>query len=121
MKTKVKRRTRRVHELEAAAGGAVAGALAGALAGPPGAIAGAVIGAAAGAVAESAVERDGAVARARDAQLDKEIGVTAGDIGAPNLKHPPAKVGAYSAAALGLSGGGHPSANGPISSPTSED
>jgi hypothetical protein len=106
-----------VHELEAAAGGAAAGAVAGVLAGPPGAIAGAVIGAAAGAMAECAVESEGAIARAKDAQLDDEIGVTAGDIGAPKLKHPPAKVGAFSAAALGLSGGGsYATAEGPMSS-----
>jgi hypothetical protein len=82
-----------VRELEAAAAGAAAGAVAGAMAGPPGAIAGALLGAAAVAVAEDALENDQRVARAKDAQLDDDIGVTAGDIGAPNLKHPPARRG----------------------------
>jgi hypothetical protein len=49
-----------------------------------------------------------------DQELDETIGVTEGSMGAPNLKHPPAKVGAYSRAA---SGGGSPEANTPAQGP----
>jgi hypothetical protein len=84
-----------------AAGGAAAGAALGAIAGPPGMIVGALIGGAAGAAAGMAVDRGEAEASVEDAKLDEEIGVTDGDLGAPNLKHPPAVVGAYSAGSSG--------------------
>jgi phage tail tape-measure protein len=84
-----------------AAGGAAAGAALGAIAGPPGAVVGAVIGAAAGAAAGYAVEQGDAERADEDAKLDEEIGVTAGDLGAPNLEHPPARVGAYSTGSSG--------------------
>ena len=83
------------------AGGAAAGAAIGAIAGPPGMIAGALIGAAAGAAAGVAVDQGEEEIAVEDAKLDEEIGVTRGDLGAPNLKHPPAKVGAYSAGSSG--------------------
>ncbi len=96
---------RHVHETAGAAVGAIAGAGMGALvAGPPGAIAGAVIGAAAGGSTSWALEGNNAELAKRDQQLDAEIGVSEGDLGAPGLKHPPAKVGAYSAASLGVGG-----------------
>ena len=104
-----------VHELEGAAAGAAVGAVAGLIAGPAGAAVGAAIGAAAGAVAEAVVERDQELDREHDAELDDIIGVTSGEIGAPNLKHPPAKIGAYSASSMGVSsGGGRASAEGPM-------
>jgi hypothetical protein len=90
-----------LHEAEGVASGAAAGAALGAAAGPAGIVAGAIIGGAAGAVAASALEKDAARKAARERELDKQIGVTGGDLGAPNLKHPPARVGAYSAASAG--------------------
>ncbi len=93
---------RHERELEGGAGGAVVGAAIGAVAGPPGAVAGAVVGAIAGAIAGRAVE-DGDEARdAEGRKLDREIGVSGGELGAPNLKHPPAKVGAYSGTSVGI-------------------
>jgi hypothetical protein len=98
------RETKRKHierELEASAGGAVAGAAIGAFAGPPGVIAGAVIGAMAGAVVDFEMRSDSSFEAERDRLLDKEIGVSGGEIGAPNLVHLTAKIGAYSGASLG--------------------
>jgi hypothetical protein len=108
-----------VHDAEGAASGAVAGAVFGAIAGPPGMVAGAVIGAVAGAIAASALDTSAEQAAERTRELDEEIGVSGGDMGAPNLKHPPAKVGAYSAAVAG--GGEMPEdeepAEGPMQTP----
>jgi len=108
-----------VHDAEGAATGAVAGAILGAVAGPPGIVAGAILGAAAGAVAAEALETEGERVAAHTRELDEEIGVMGGDLGAPNLKHPPAKVGAYSTAATGTgaSGGGSEPAEGPMQVP----
>jgi uncharacterized membrane protein len=91
-----------VHDVEGAASGAVVGAAVGAMAGPPGVVVGALIGAAAGALAVEAMGTESDRRAAHEAELDEEIGVVGGDLGAPNLKHPPAKVGAYSAAAAGV-------------------
>jgi uncharacterized membrane protein len=77
------------HEAEGGASGAIAGALVGAAAGPPGALAGAIIGAVAGALAGAVIDKDSAESEERTRELDDEIGVTSGTIGAPNLKHPP--------------------------------
>lgn len=104
------------HELEGAVGGAVAGAAIGAFAGPVGSIAGAVFGGAVGAITETVLENEEHRAQARRRQLDDDTGVTKGSLGAPNLKHPPAKVGSYSGASAGVSGGGSTPAEGPISS-----
>jgi hypothetical protein len=116
------RETKRKHiesELEASAGGAVAGAALGAFAGPPGAIAGAVIGAMAGAVVEFEMRSERGFEAERDRLLDDEIGVNGGDMGAPNLIHLTAKIGAYSGASLG---GGtdveEQPAEGPMQSPS---
>jgi hypothetical protein len=89
------------HEAEGAAAGAVAGAVVGAAAGPPGAIAGAILGGAAGAMAGRAMDAQASADMAHTCELDAEIGVSEGDIGAPNLKHPPAEIGAYSSASAG--------------------
>ncbi|MGD0527946.1 MAG: glycine zipper domain-containing protein [Polyangiaceae bacterium] len=89
------------HDAEGAASGAVVGAAVGAMAGPAGMVAGALIGAAAGALAVEAMGTESDRRAAHNAELDEEIGVMGGDLGAPNLKHPPAKVGAYSAATAG--------------------
>jgi hypothetical protein len=116
----------RKRELEREAVGAIAGAAAGAalgaMAGPPGIAAGAAIGAVAGAVAESVAGDEHDAQAADDARLDAEIGVSRGDLGAPKLRHPPARVGAYSAASIGASQrGGRPPAEGPIPEPDDED
>jgi phage tail tape-measure protein len=83
-----------------AASGAAAGAAIGAFAGPPGIIAGAIIGAAAGAATGAALADDHD-AEEHDRELDDEIGVTAGDIGAATPGSPPATRGTYSAGAAG--------------------
>ena len=75
-------------ELEGGTAGALAGATMGALAGAPGAIAGAVVGAIAGAVTGRAVEKADEARAAEDRELDGEIGVSGGGLGAPNLEHP---------------------------------
>jgi hypothetical protein len=90
-----------VHEAEGLASGAVVGAILGTAAGPPGMVAGAVMGAVAGGIAAIALDADADRDTARTQELDEEIGVMGGDLGAPNLKHPPAKVGAFSVAATG--------------------
>ncbi len=88
-------------EAAGGASGAVAGAVFGIVAGPPGMIAGAVIGGIVGAVAGAVLDEERAVEAESDKALDDEIGVNGGDLGAPNLKHPPATVGAYSGASSG--------------------
>ena len=99
--------------------GAAAGAALGAMAGPLGMVAGAIVGAAAGAIAASAAQDGEEEKAARDLEIDEEIGVLGGDIGAPNLKHPPVRNGgAFSAASCGAGGGGGgPSAEGPMPAP----
>jgi general stress protein YciG len=101
----------------AATGGAVVGALLGMVGGPPSAIIGAVLGAAIGVTAEDALENASAGRRERDKKLDDEIGINGGDLGAPNLKHPPARLGALSAAASGVGGSSRTAAEGPLSPP----
>jgi hypothetical protein len=93
---------RREHEVEGGTAGALAGATLGAIAGPPGAVAGAVVGAIAGAVAGRVVEGSNEARAAEDEELDREIGVSGGELGAPNLEHPPAKIGAYSGGSAGV-------------------
>jgi len=88
-------------ELAGTLAGEVAGAIVGSMAGPPGAVAGMVMGAATGALVGEVLDRDAERKQSHDQQLDDEIGVTSGDLGAPNLAHPPAKVGAFSAASVG--------------------
>ncbi len=102
-RTKAENRKRHEYEVEGGAGGAIAGAAFGGLAGPPGIAAGAVIGAAVGAIIGAVTEHESISESANDSKLDREIGVSEGELGAPNLKHPPAKVGAYSGASAGSS------------------
>lgn len=90
------------HEALGGALGALSGAGMGALAaGPPGALAGAVIGAGMGASTAWAAGANAAEVAAREAALDAEIGVSGGSLGIAGLKHPPAKIGAYSSEAVG--------------------
>src|SRR3974390_2272665 len=75
---------------------------------------GSQVGAAAGALAGEVLDREAKRSHAHDAELDDAIGVTCGDIGAPNVEHPPATVGAYSSASVGASTSNHVPAEGPI-------
>jgi hypothetical protein len=85
----------------AAVSGAVAGAAAGSLAGPAGAVAGGIVGGVAGAMAGVALADDAQRRHSHGAELDREIGVTEGDLGAAGPDAPPARVGAYSAGSAG--------------------
>jgi hypothetical protein len=50
--------------------------------------------------------------------LDAQIGVSEGDLGAPNLKHPIARLGAYSAESSGVDSSSHEDpAEGPMQPP----
>jgi hypothetical protein len=99
-----------------ALGGEIAGGIIGAIAGPPGVVAGMLIGAAAGALAGHALDDGAEREHENDDELDASIGVTSGDLGAPNLKHPPAKRGTFSAASAGVTGqGDRTPVEGPIS------
>ena len=112
MKTKAKQtggpRSERLvhleHEAEGIAGGAITGAVLGAIAGPAGAAAGAIVGGIAGAAAAIAVDDEAARQREHAHQLDVDIGVEEGEIGAPGLKHPPARIGAFSSGSMGAGG-----------------
>jgi hypothetical protein len=100
--------------------GACAGAgMGGLVAGPPGAVVGALVGTAMGAATGWAAYRGASEAADRDSQLDIAIGVHGPDLGAPNLEHPPARIGAYSREASGVGGAGEDSieAEGPIQPP----
>ncbi|MDB4942195.1 MAG: hypothetical protein JWP97_1729 [Labilithrix sp.] len=111
---------RHQHEAEGGLGGALAGAAVGAIAGPPGALAGAIIGGVVGALAVAAVDQDLGDQAAVDRQLDADIGVSGGDLGAPNLRHPPAVRGVYSAQSAGASGeAGSSPPEGPMQTPES--
>ena len=102
--------------------GVISGAVIGSMAGLPGAVVGAVIGGAAGAIGAVVSSADAHRKDARDERLDAEIGVSGGEMGAPNLKHPPSERGAYSVAASGAGGGGTAvPAEGPAPPAVSED
>lgn len=112
------RRRHVVHDAEGMASGAMAGAILGVAAGPPGMLAGAVMGAVAGGVAAMALDADADRKAAHTEALDEAIGVIGGELGAPNLKHPPATVGAYSLAAAGVeTAPGESPAEGPMQTP----
>jgi hypothetical protein len=92
---------RHIREAEGTASGAIVGAVFGAAAGPPGIVAGAIMGAVAGAVAGVALDNAALREAERTRELDDELGVNGGDIGAPNLAHVPQRTGAYSPASMG--------------------
>lgn len=108
---------RHLHEAGGAAGGALAGAALGFVAGPAGAAAGAVIGGVVGAFVAKIGDEESERLSIHDGELDTAIGVNGGDLGAPNLKHPPATRGTYSAAASGGSSGTGGQAAGPMQTP----
>ena len=65
---------------------------------------------------ERAKARLGATLKGRY-RLDAVIGVNGGDLGAPNLEHPPATRGTYSAAASGGGASAGATADGPMQTP----
>lgn len=92
---------RLIHDVEGSGSGALAGAVLGAAAGPVGIAVGAVLGGVAGALAGDVLDKDASKRAAHTKDLDEQIGVGGGDLGAPGLLHPPAQVGAYSSASAG--------------------
>jgi hypothetical protein len=83
---------------------ALAGAILGGVgAGPIGLVVGLGLGAIVGALVAIALERQSHVDAARDRRSDEAIGVFGGTLGAPNLEHPPPRVGAYSPESMGSS------------------
>jgi phage tail tape-measure protein len=96
-----------------AAAGAAAGALAGTLAGPVGMAIGAVIGGFIGGAAGVAVETTETEKSAHDAQLDRDIGVSGGNLGAAAPGQTPSS-GRFHAASLGVTDSGPESSDGPI-------
>ena len=95
--------------------GEIAGALVGSAAGPAGAVAGMILGGLVTEVTSEVLERDAVEARRHDEELDETIGVYDGQLGAAPPGAPPARIGAPSAASLGLGdGSGHTPAEGPI-------
>jgi hypothetical protein len=116
VRTHSKSRVGRASRVETAAlSGAVAGAAAGAIAGPGGILAGAAVGGAAGAIAGAALADEAEQRHAHERELDRDIGVTEGDLGAADPSQPPARVGAYSGASAGVGGSsGSTPSEGPI-------
>jgi phage tail tape-measure protein len=86
---------RRLHEAEGGMAGAVAGASVGSIAGPPGAVIGGVLGGIVGAAAAKILDEKAGELAEHERKLDDEIGVTSGEVGAPNLEHPPEANVAY--------------------------
>lgn len=112
------RRRRRYAAGGLSVGAACAGAVGAMAAGVPGAVVGAVIGSVMGGMTGWAMRSGDEDEATRDSQLDIDIGVTSGDLGVEGLKHPPAKVGAFSKEAAGAGGSieSH-TASGPILRP----
>jgi hypothetical protein len=79
-----------VREAQGLASGALAGVAFGSAAGPHGAITGAILGGIAGTLAGAALDNAAARQAEHDEELDRVIGVIGGELGAPNLDHPPA-------------------------------
>lgn len=100
-----------------AAAGAAAGAIAGTIAGPIGMAIGAVIGGFVGGAAGVAVERADQEDSLHDQQLDREIGVSGGDIGEASPAQPPSH-GRFQSAALGGADGAPESSGRPIQTAT---
>jgi hypothetical protein len=76
--------------------GVISGAALGAFAGPIGIVAGAVVGSAVGAGLAIAHNRQMHRESEDVDRYDDELGIMSGQMGAPNLEHPPATVGCYS-------------------------
>jgi hypothetical protein len=106
--------------------GVVAGAALGAFAGPVGIVAGAIGGSIVGAILAIGHNRQIHLEALEEERVDRELGVIGGDIGAPNLRHPPPSAGGlYHKSSLGIggTGGGYGAgegvvAEGPMNPPT---
>jgi hypothetical protein len=83
-------------------------------------VAGAVIGAAMGAVIGHALDKEDERKESHDAELDREIGVTEGDLGAASPDQPAAVVGAYSGASAGAGEAGSALSEGPMQKPDAD-
>ena len=97
-----------------AASGTVAGAVFGTVAGPVGTVAGAILGGVVGAGAGALLEDQSARKHAHEEELDEDIGVYDGTLGAARPDAPPARVGAFSAPSSGGERPSHPPSEGPI-------
>lgn len=87
--------------------GLMAGAALGAFAGPVGILAGAIGGSIVGAVLAIGHNRQIHLEALEEERIDRELGVIHGDIGAPNLRHPPPRAGGlYHSSSLGVGGTG---------------
>lgn len=89
-----------------AVAGAAAGAVVGVLAGPPGIIAGAIIGGAIGGAAAAALHKTHLQEARKEEELDRDIGVIGGNLGEAPPDAPKSERGIFSAASLGIGGGG---------------
>lgn len=69
--------------------GELAGGVVGSIAGPAGVITGMIVGAAAGALVGEVLEQEANRAHVHDEELDDEIGVTHGNLGAARSVKPP--------------------------------
>ena len=96
--------------------GEVAGAVLGSAGGPAGTVAGMVLGGMAGALTGEVLDRESIRSEVHERELDDEIGVTHGDLGAAQPHAPPARRGTPSAASCGATDGGGTPAEGPIQS-----
>jgi phage tail tape-measure protein len=94
--------------------GVAAGAAVGAVVGPVGAVVGGMIGAAVGSAAGEIIQEENERTSFHDHELDDDIGVTKGDLGAADPKQPPPKHGLYSAASAGVGSSGTAPAEGPM-------
>jgi hypothetical protein len=94
--------------------GVVAGAAVGAIAGPAGVVVGGVLGGVTGAAAGGAIANDAERRHAHAHDVDREIGVTGGDIGAASSNQPPARIGAFSAGSAGAGSTASTPAEGPM-------
>ena len=103
-------------------GGLAIGATVGSVAGPPGAIVGAIVGSVIGAGAGLVWGEMQDGEELKDERLDREIGVTDGNLGSARPNQPKARIGAFSAASMGAGGGDSgETADGPMPSAEGED
>jgi hypothetical protein len=99
--------------------GLAAGAALGSYAGPPGLVAGALLGGVVGALLSIAQNRQMHRESEEVDRFDETVGITSGDLGVPNLEHPPATIGTYSSSSLGLGWEADPIVSrGPINAPS---
>jgi hypothetical protein len=83
--------------------GVAAGAALGSFAGPVGVLAGAIGGSIVGAVLAIGHNRQIEIEGLEEERIDRELGISGGTIGAPNLRHPPPSIGGlYHASSLGV-------------------